>query len=81
MQAKEHAAAEKQLAAHAPTVPSAGSAIQLKAAPILKKELKTRRSRRQKVGFQTIRDQRHTGARECFTDKIKDKKLILYYWS
>jgi len=35
LQAKEHAAAEKQLAAQVATDPSAGSAIQLSAAPML----------------------------------------------
>jgi hypothetical protein len=35
LQANEHAAAEKQLATHAPTVPIAGNAIQLRAAPMV----------------------------------------------
>jgi hypothetical protein len=36
LQAKEQAAAEKQLAIQVPSVPSAGKATQLRAAPILK---------------------------------------------
>jgi hypothetical protein len=40
LQASEQAAAEKQLATHPPTEPSAGSAIQLSAAPMLKDSVK-----------------------------------------
>jgi hypothetical protein len=42
LQASEQAAAEKQLATHPPTEPSAGSAIQLSAAPMLKDSVKKR---------------------------------------
>lgn len=45
MQAKEHAAAEKQLAAQVATDPSAGSAIQLSAAPMLSEKLKAKQKR------------------------------------
>jgi hypothetical protein len=52
LQAKEHAAAEKQLAAQVATDPSAGSAIQLSAAPILiviKLKAKQKRRRQEHI--------------------------------